>query len=320
MLVWTIIIPLYREKSLINWLLVMAKTLDTLTDLPTTSAILRERFSAEHFNFTFGPDDRDYKIILEFHREQLRELYSIPTIIARPLNTPSRTYRHAMRVAQNMHDFARFIGFDEQEAENLLFAGQLHDIGKIDVPLEILDKPGKLSDEEFAEMKRHTDYGAKRIKDAGINHPIMDLAYEVALYHHERMDGNGYHKRPPEQIPARIRLTQICDIYDAISAKRPYGTARAQMSPFDVLVTMMDTDGFLANDIDRDIAAYFVALKVNLMDTGLSHAEANILKGILAQTDIYQDPVLEPVEPETAYRQHAERMAHEGERLVTQLD
>lgn len=238
-------------------------------------------FDIRAISFDFTPDDPAYKDILSFRDQQLEALFNHPTLNERPDGIASRTYRHSMRVAQDVHDFVRFVGLGAQVADNLKFATELHDIGKMDVPLEILDKPGRLDEDEFAEIKRHTDYGAKRIKDSGIDHPLIRVSAEIAMYHHEQTDGKGYHKLTADEIPTRVRLVQVCDVYDAVAAKRPYRTAKQQLSPAKVLKNMIDPEGFLYNQVDQEIAQMFVQMKLHLMDTGLSHDEVEELGAFL---------------------------------------
>ena len=242
---------------------------------------MKHKFDIQSIAFDFTPDDPAYKAILAFRHEQLEQLFNHPTLIGRPDGIASRTYRHSMRVAQDVHDFARFAGMGERVASNLKFATELHDIGKMDVALEILDKPDRLDEEEFAEIKRHTNYGAKRIDDSGIDHPLIRVSSEIALYHHEQPDGKGYHGLSAREIPTRVRLVQVCDVYDAVSAKRPYRTSRQQLSPADVLKNMIDPEGFLYNQVDQEIAQMFVQMKLHLMDTGLTHDEAEELGSFL---------------------------------------
>lgn len=238
-------------------------------------------FDIKAISFDFTPDDPAYKEISAFRNDQLEQLFNHPTLDKRPEGIASRTYRHSMRVAQDVHDFVRFIGLGAQVANNLKFATKLHDIGKMDVPLEILDKPGKLNEEEFAEIKRHTNYGADRIRWSGIDHPLIRVSAEIAMYHHEQTDGKGYHKLSADEIPTRVRLVQVCDVYDAVAAKRPYRTSHQQRSPTDVLKNMIDPEGFLYNQVDQEIAQLFVQMKLHLMDTGLSHEEAEELEAFL---------------------------------------
>ena len=239
------------------------------------------QFDIQAISFDFTPDDAAYKTILAFRNKQLEQLFNQPTLIERPKGIASRTYRHSMRVAQDVHDFVRFVGLSNQVANNLKFATELHDIGKMDVPLDILDKPGKLSDEEFTQIKNHTNHGAKRIEGSGIDHPLIKLASEIAMYHHEQPDGKGYHGLTGHDIPTRVRLVQVCDVYDAVSAKRPYRTSGQQLTPAKVLKNMIDPEGFLSNQVDQEIAQMFVQMKLHLMDTGLSHEEAEELSEFL---------------------------------------
>lgn len=242
---------------------------------------MQTQFDIKAISFDFTPDDKAYKDIMRFSSQQLEQLFNHPTLLKRPDGIASRTYRHSMRVAQDVHDFVRFVGLGSQVANNLRFATQLHDIGKMDVPLEILDKPGRLDEDEFAEIKRHTDYGAKRIDDSGIDHPLIRLSSEIAMYHHEQTDGKGYHRLTADEIPTRVRLVQVCDVFDAVAAKRPYRTSRQQLSSKDVLKNMIDPEGFLYNQVDQEIAQMFVEMKLHLMDTGLSHDDAEELSAFL---------------------------------------
>ncbi len=242
---------------------------------------MKNQFDIKAISFDFTPDDPLYKDIYAFRQEQLEQLFNHPTLLERPDGIASRTYRHSMRVAQDVHDFVRFVGLGEGVATNLKFATELHDIGKMDVTLEILDKPGRLDEEEFAEIKRHTDYGAKRIDEAGIDHPLMRVSAEIAKYHHEQTDGKGYHDLTADEIPTRVRLVQVCDVYDALSAKRPYRTSQQQLSPADVLKNMIDPEGFFYSQVDQEIAQMFVGMKLHLMDTGLNDKEVEMLETFL---------------------------------------
>jgi len=106
-------------------------------------------------------------------------------------------------------------------------AAELHDVGKVGVPDSILLKPGKLTDEEFEEMKKHTIYGAEIMSRAehliGEPTPFLTAAKEIAGNHHEKWDGTGYPRGlKAEEIPVSARLMTVADIYDALRSKRPY--------------------------------------------------------------------------------------------------
>ena len=115
---------------------------------------------------------------------------------------------------------------DDEYIQNICKAAPLHDIGKIKVPDSILQKPGRLTEEEFREMKRHTEYSIDIIKD--IIGDVEDEAYvrmasDIALYHHERWDGTGYPRGlAAEQIPLCARIMAVADVFDALYEERCY--------------------------------------------------------------------------------------------------
>jgi HD-GYP domain-containing protein (c-di-GMP phosphodiesterase class II) len=117
----------------------------------------------------------------------------------------------------------------DEYLENLYQAAPMHDIGKIAVPDVILQKPGKLTAEEFDVIKQHTVNGGKIIKETFVrmnNHSYSRVAYEVAKYHHEKWNGNGYPKGLKEdKIPLCARIMAIADVFDAVSEKRCYRDA-----------------------------------------------------------------------------------------------
>ena len=107
-------------------------------------------------------------------------------------------------------------------------ASSLHDIGKIHIPEEILNKPGKLSDEEFKIMKTHSELGASIIRDMRFpqNHPLVHTAWEICRWHHERWDGKGYPDGlKGEKIPISAQVVSIADVYDALTSERCYKKA-----------------------------------------------------------------------------------------------
>jgi hypothetical protein len=224
---------------------------------------MKELFDHSVLDFHFGTDDLHYMPVMRFYQRQMELLYDMPSIPPRPIGVGSWTYYHSMRVAQDVYEFSRFVGLSENISRNLKFAAELHDIGKLDVPVEILDKPGRLTDEEFTEIKRHTDYGADRLEASGITHPLIYLSQQLAFYHHERPDGKGYHGLAGSEMPMRFRLIQICDIYDALSAERPYRPKEQQLSPAQTLAMMTNPESPLYAQVDQGMMKKFALLKAN---------------------------------------------------------
>ena len=131
------------------------------------------------------------------------------------------TGQHVKRVAAYTEILCRAMGLSEEETWKISVASMMHDVGKICVPREILHKPGKLTDEEFSEIKKHVDYGYKLLeKSPG---EIMQLAAGIAQQHHERFDGRGYQNRlGGEHINIYARCVAVADVFDALVSKRCY--------------------------------------------------------------------------------------------------
>lgn len=145
--------------------------------------------------------------------------------------TNEHTYTHSNNVSMLCHLFSQWLGFSQEEMMELTVAGMLHDVGKTKISNDILNKPGKLTDEEFETMKSHTTLGYWLIEK-------LDIPKEVkmaALMHHEKIDGTGYPlKVKGANIGKYARIVAICDIYDAMTTNRVY---RKKICPFDVIKT-----------------------------------------------------------------------------------
>jgi putative nucleotidyltransferase with HDIG domain len=140
--------------------------------------------------------------------------------LARLKTQDDYSYMHSVAVCALMVALGRELGFDEEQCRSAGTAGLLHDVGKALMPLEILNKPGKLTDSEFDVMRSHPVRGYELLQEArGADPSTMD----VCLHHHERFDGGGYpHKLPNDRLNQLVRMGSICDVYDAITSDRPY--------------------------------------------------------------------------------------------------
>lgn len=140
--------------------------------------------------------------------------------LARLKHKDDYTYMHSVAVCGLMIALGKQLSLPEAEIEQVGMAGLLHDIGKARVPLDILNKPGKLTDQEYAIVQQHAQHGYEMLKEAGISDPI---ALDVCLHHHEKYDGTGYPERhKAEGISIYARMGAVCDVYDAITSNRPY--------------------------------------------------------------------------------------------------
>ena len=137
------------------------------------------------------------------------------TVDAKDVNTS----QHSFRVSEYSVLIARKLGFSEQACDELRRTALLHDIGKIGIPDNVLNKPSRLTDEEYEVMKSHVVKGAEILK----NFTLFEHVEEGALYHHERYDGRGYvHGLKGEEIPLNARIIGIADAFDAMTANRVY--------------------------------------------------------------------------------------------------
>lgn len=140
--------------------------------------------------------------------------------IARLKHKDEYTYMHSVAVCALMVSLARQLDMTEAETRKVGFAGLLHDIGKMAIPDEILNKPGKLTDEEFQIVRNHPVAGHAMLQESkGVDEVVLD----VCRHHHEKPDGSGY----PDQLKGAAlsvyaRMGAICDVYDAVTSNRPY--------------------------------------------------------------------------------------------------
>jgi HD-GYP domain-containing protein (c-di-GMP phosphodiesterase class II) len=152
--------------------------------------------------------DRNAQVILRLLRLKNRDEY---------------TYVHSVAVSALMMNFARHLGLDETLMPEIGLAGLLHDVGKIAVPSDILNKPGQLTDGEFALMKEHPGNGYDLLR---ASKGVSQLALDVCLSHHERFDGTGYPSGLSGSALSLIaRMGAICDVYDALTSDRAYKDA-----------------------------------------------------------------------------------------------
>lgn len=176
------------------------------------------------------------------------------------------TYYHSINVSMLAMLIGKWLRLRPEDTHLLVQAGLLHDIGKSRVPDEIINKPGKLNDEEATEMKKHSEYGYYLIQYMeGIDRRIQ----EAVLYHHEREDGSGYPMGlKGDQIPLFAKILAVADTFDAMTADRSYKT---KDTPFHVFQLMQNDcfgylDTIVLNTFLSNISHYYIGNKVRLND------------------------------------------------------
>ena len=140
--------------------------------------------------------------------------------LARLKTADDYTYMHSVAVCALMISLATQLGLDDKDIHACGIAGLLHDIGKMAIPHSILNKPGKLTDDEFVTVQTHPEAGYQMLLSAS---DVGAIALDVCRHHHEKIDGTGYPDRlSGEQISLHARMGAVCDVYDAITSNRPY--------------------------------------------------------------------------------------------------
>lgn len=184
---------------------------------------------------------------------------------------PGDVISHEHRVALSTRALAKASGVSRDDVELMTLAARYHDIGKLDVPAEILNKPGRFTPEERALVERHAEFGARRLERIpGISPTMVD----AARYHHERFDGNGYAGLTGEAIPLVARIIAIADVHDALAAKRVY---KEPMPEAEVLLAMTSDEAFPAlghRAFDPGLLRTFVGLR--LASSGFEATEAQL--------------------------------------------
>lgn len=238
-------------------------TLDDVVPVskPSTSKVVEQEEkidqAVEEIRAVFHDIRNMKKIPIKYIREKIvptlfivKESYEILRLFTALQSKDDYTYRHNIAVGAISNLIGTWLKLPEQELLQLTTAALLHDVGKMFVPEEILNKPGPLTDEEFEEMKKHTIYGYEILKETtGINHRQA----LVALQHHERMDGSGYpYQLQRKQIDLFSRIVAVADVFHSMSSNRIY-KAR---SPFYAVMAEMKREMF--SRLDPEITYTFI--------------------------------------------------------------
>ncbi|MDH4285037.1 MAG: HD domain-containing protein, partial [Gallionellaceae bacterium] len=171
---------------------------------------------------------------------------------------------HIIRMSSYVKLLAIKSGVEESEAEKIRYASMMHDTGKIGTPDHILLKPGKLTDDELAIMKKHPQIGAKIIGEH--DSALLEYARIIALTHHEKWNGTGYpNGLKGEEIPLAGRLTAIADVFDALTSVRPYKLAWSMNDALDFIRKQA------GESFDPRLAFLFVELRPEIKEIMLQY-------------------------------------------------
>lgn len=175
--------------------------------------------------------------------ETVKTQKSIAIEMARLKSYDNCTYIHSIHVSVLSVLFGIILNFNSKELENLSQAALLHDIGKTYLPLELLNKPDKLTNEEFAEIKKHPLYGYNLLKE---NDCIAPVVKNAIISHHENEDGTGYpNKLTSDEIAIFSKIIHITDVYDALTSKKAY---KDTMTPAETLEYLSANSGTMFDE------------------------------------------------------------------------
>jgi HD-GYP domain-containing protein (c-di-GMP phosphodiesterase class II) len=222
-----------------------------------------------------------YPIVVYLSKENRRQTYeildshmSLMESLGRAIaKRDSDTGVHNFRVAWIAARIGEDLGIPGNEMRSLIIGSFLHDVGKIGIPDAILLKPGKLTDTEFSEMKKHVDLGMEIVD--GIH--WFNEAKQVVFGHHEKWNGDGYPQGVKgDDIPLLARIFAVADVYDALSSKRPY----KESMPFDKVMSILRAD--TGSHFDPKVMSVFEA-KANEICHTLTNASEEEVKALLSK-------------------------------------
>ena len=221
-------------------------------------------------------NDMEIKFLLEEQKAMKRLFEQTATALVNAIDAKDAyTQGHSVRVAEYARKIAELVGKNEDECEEIYFAGLLHDVGKIGVPGDIINKNGKLTPEEYEIIKKHAEKGGQ-ILSSITEYPYLSIG---ARHHHERFDGKGYpDKLKGEDIPEIARILAVADAYDAMTSKRSYRDPIPQQK--------------VREEIIKGVGTQFDPKFANLMqhlidlDTEYSMKEKEVVKELAGKSDL----------------------------------
>ncbi len=232
-------------------------------------------------------EDEDFEDMGKIVQNIVEDIFSKDSICTNLLELRTHdnyTYRHSVNVAVYAVLVGKALGLTQNELVDICYAGLCHDLGKYQIPIEIINKPGVLTPEEYDEMKNHSKYSYDILKD---NPYVSDEVKMCILYHHENEDGSGYPEgKTGDEIPEFAKIIHAVDVFDALTSKRAY---KDPYEPADALDYMYGGrnvlfDSRVVEAIEKVIPIYPVGTRVCL-----SNGEKAI---VIAKTDIPKRPLI----------------------------
>lgn len=227
----------------------------------------------------------DLNPVIDITNKTINAIFKNPDALACVINIRNKDeylLEHSVSVSVLMTIFARFLKIKKDIVQQLSIGAFLHDVGKIKIPSKILNKPAKLTDEEFNTMKTHVNHSINIIKNTP---SISDISLEVATLHHEKLDGSGYpFQVKSNEITQYGRMIAICDIFDALTAHRCYKDGYSHIKAFSILRNLGDQQ-----HLDKRLVDLFIKC-MGVYPVG-SLVELNSNRIAIVEQRNYQDPI-----------------------------
>lgn len=218
-----IIMTYYESNMLLSYIVLEG-------NIETEDYVLTSLFEILYNNICLGI--KNASLTQDIFKTQEELIFSLAEISE---SKSSETGMHIKRVYEYTRIMAKAIGLNRRDEDNFALAAMMHDVGKLLIPSSILEKPGKLTDEEFAIMKKHVTYGNDLLKNSPGK--IMKIARKIALMHHEKWDGTGYLKMKGEEIDYYARIVAVIDVFDALVSTRCYKSSWLPSDAYNEIVS-----------------------------------------------------------------------------------
>lgn len=218
-----IIMTYYESNMLLSYIVLEV-------NIETTDYVLTSLFEILYNNICLGI--KNASLTQDIFKTQEELIFSLAEISE---SKSSETGMHIKRVYEYTRIMAKAIGLNKRDEDNFALAAMMHDIGKLLIPSSILEKPGKLTDEEFEIMKKHVIYGNDLLKNSPGK--IMKIAKNIALMHHEKWNGTGYLKMKGDEIDYYARIVAVIDVFDALVSTRCYKSSWLPSDAYNEIVS-----------------------------------------------------------------------------------
>lgn len=225
-------------------------------------------------------------LTFDMFRTQEQLAYSLAVVSE---NSSQETGQHIRRVSEYARVMGKYICDSDEQLETFRIAAMLHDIGKLMIPKEIIEKPGRLTAEEFGVMKKHVIFGRDIIGNAPGE--VMEMARHIILHHHERWDGTGYLGVSGEDIDKFARYVSVCDVFDALLSRRSYKAAWPAQKVYEE-ITSQSGRQFDPSAVEAFKKSYVEMLKIRDQFPDDENDEENLVSNtqiVTAETDKAND-------------------------------